>query len=53
MNIDEKDWKCINSLMFNITQDTYIRWFQYRIIQRTIETNVMLYRYNIVNSELV
>ena len=52
VNIDEKDWKCINSLMFKITQDTYIRWFQYRIIHRTIATNVMLYRYNIVNSEL-
>ena len=42
VNIDEKDWKCVNSLMFNITQDTYIRWFQYRIIHRTIATNVML-----------
>ena len=52
MNIDKKDWKCINSLMFNISQDTYIRWFQYRIIHRNIETNVMLFRYNIVNSEL-
>ena len=42
--MSKKEWKCINSLPFKITQDTTLRWLQYRIIHRCIATNELLHK---------
>ena len=50
--MSKKEWKCINSLPFKITQDTTLRWLQYRIIHRCIATNELLHKINILDSNL-
>ena len=37
---------------FKITQDTTLRWLQYRIIHRCIATNELLHKINILDSNL-
>ena len=48
--MSKKKWKFINSLPFKITQDTTLRWVQYRIIHRCIATNELLHKINILDS---
>ena len=46
------DWKKIYGLVFRITRDTYIQWFQTRIIHRILATNSLLFKMKIVNDIL-
>ncbi len=37
-------WKIVSALVFNITKDTYIRWFQFRIIHRILRTKSRMFK---------
>ena len=52
LDIDDNDWNLINMNVTKITQDTTLRWLQYRIIHRCIGTNNMLFRFNMLSSNL-
>ena len=44
------DWKEIYSLAFNVTLDTNLRAFQYKLLNRIIFTNDKLFKFKLVDS---
>ena len=50
-NIDEKSWQSYCSITFNSTIDD-LRWFQYRILNRILFTNDLLFKLNLVEDDL-
>ena len=43
LNLDDNfNWQTVLSLSFNIEQDTNLKWFQFRIIHRTLGRNYLL-----------
>ena len=46
------DWKSVYSLVFDISKETYIQWFQYRIIHKIIGTKSLLFKMNIATDNL-
>ena len=44
------DWKEIYSLAFNVTLDTNLRAFQYRLLNRIVFTNDKLFKFKLVDS---
>ena len=36
LEVDSNWWKTKNSLIFKVTNDIQIRWFQYRIMRRIL-----------------
>ena len=50
-HIAPSEWKFLNSWVFNLTNDTYLRWFQTRILHRILATNTLLKKMNIVSDE--
>ena len=48
----EDDWEAIFFLPFTITGDIDIRWFQFRLIHRTLGTNGYLHKINYVENYL-
>jgi hypothetical protein len=48
IEINNREWK--NIFPFNITNDTKIQWFQYRIIHRILGTNDLLFKFGIKSS---
>ena len=51
-NIDEKYWQTYCSITFKSTIDVDFRWFQYRILNRILFTNNLLFKLNLVEDEL-
>ena len=51
-NIDEKSWQTYCSITFNSTIDVDLRWFQYRILNRILFTNDLLFKLNLVEDDL-
>ena len=49
---EEFDIKGVNTMPFIVTEDTKLRWFQYKIIHRIITTNKLLHKMKISNSTL-
>ena len=45
-------WKKVNKLFFNCTEDTNLRWFQYRLVHRILPTNKFLHKINIKTNDL-
>ena len=45
-NFTNKEWKTIFSLPFAITKDSYVQWFQVRILHRILGTNSYLQKIN-------
>ena len=52
LEVDSNWWKTKNSLIFKVTNDIQIRWFQYRIMRRILATNTFLCMIGITDSEL-
>lgn len=50
--IEANDWMYIYSCVFLVSNDTYLQWFQTRIVHRILGTNVLLYRMNKSLTEL-
>ena len=50
--LDDKDWKGLCRLNFKFSIDTKYRWFQYRINQNIIATNILLAKLNIKDNDL-
>ena len=50
ISIDFDEWKQIFFLPFLITKDSYIQWFQYRIIHRILGVNKFLYKIKYIDS---
>ena len=46
------DWKNVHELVFNLTKDTYIRWFQCRIVHRILGTKSLMLKMKIVANNL-
>ena len=51
-NIEDSDISKINLIPIVMTTDTKMRWFQYKIIHRSLATNVILNKMNIRQSDL-
>ena len=51
-DIDEKSWQSYCSITFNSTIDVDLRWFQYRILNRILFTNDLLFKLNLVEDDL-
>ena len=49
---DNINWKFVYSYIFKCTKDTYIQWFQTRILHRVLTTIKLLIKMKIVNSEM-
>ena len=45
------NWKKIYSHVYSITSDFELRWFQYRLLQRILPTNRLLYLYRLVDKD--
>jgi hypothetical protein len=50
--ISQKEWNCIYATPFEITSDSKIQWFQYRIVHKIIGTNSLLHKMKITNDPL-
>ena len=50
--ITSNDWHSICKRPFKVTTDTKLQWFQYRINNNIIATNMFLYKINIRSDEL-
>lgn len=50
--MEELDWSQIHVKAFQTTQDTRLRWFQYRIINRILTTNLFLCRIKLKDTSL-
>ena len=46
------NWHLINSYIFNCTKDSYIQWFQIRIIHRILATNSLLFKMKITDDKM-
>ena len=46
------DWKNIHKHVFNLTKDTYIRWFQSRIVHRILGTKSLMFKMRIAANNL-
>ena len=51
-SLNELDWEYIYSLPFKYSKDSYLQWFQTRIVHRILGTNSLLYKMNIKNDNL-
>ena len=48
--LGKKDWNIIFSTPFEITRDSNMQWFQYRIIHRIIGTKSFLFHINFIDN---
>jgi hypothetical protein len=46
------NWQLIYSNVFKCSNDSYIQWFQTRIIHRTYDTNSILFNMKIVDNKI-
>ena len=46
------NWQLIYSYVFKCSKDSYIQWFQTRIIHRTLATNSLLFKMKIVDNKM-
>ena len=51
IHIDNKTWRRVFYLIFNVEQDNNLIWFQYKLIHRTLGTNSQLYKMSIEKSD--
>ena len=51
MHIDNKTWRRVFYLLFNVEQDNNLIWFQYKLIHRILCTNSQLYKMSIEKSD--
>jgi hypothetical protein len=52
VTINQKDWQNICCQPMKITKDTKLHWFQFRIINNIIGTNILLYKMKIKDNDL-
>lgn len=52
LHVDQNWWKKCNQIVFHLTKDIQLRWFQYRILHRILATNSHLFKMKITNTEL-
>lgn len=50
--LDDKTWKHIYCLPFQVTKNTKLQWLHIRIIHRILTTNSFLFKVNLVSSPL-
>ena len=50
LNLQNFNWRLPNNILFKITNDIKLRWFQYRIIHRILRKNAYLYKIGIANN---
>ena len=51
IHIDNKTWRRVFYLIFNVEQDNNLIWFQYKLIHRILGTNNQLYKMSIEKSD--
>ena len=51
IHIDNKIWRGVFYLIFNVEQDNNLIWFQYKLIHRILGTNSQLYKMSIEKSD--
>ena len=51
IDIDNKTWRRVFYLIFNVEQDNNLIWFQYKLIHRILGTNSQLYKMSIEKSD--
>ena len=51
IHIDNKTWRRVFYLIFNVEQDNNLIWFQYKLIHRILGTNSQLYKMSIEKSD--
>ena len=47
-DLNDKKWETYCSIAFNCTMDVGLRWFQFKVLQRILYTNDLLFRMNLV-----
>ena len=52
VEISEKEWIHLNSFPFKCLQSTKLRWFHYRLVNRILGTNTVLFKMGIRDSDL-
>lgn len=52
LHVDQNSWKKRNQIVFQLTKDIKLRWFEYRIFHWILATNSHLFKIKITNTEL-
>ena len=47
-DLNDKNWETYCSIAFNCTMDVGLRWFQFKVLQRILYTNDLLFKMNLV-----
>ena len=50
MHIDESEWKCIYNAIYKTSIDRYSREFQYKVINRYLPVNSLLYKWKLIET---